>query len=438
MGQNSQSGQFGFGLQGSKGAAAAATRFARLRSGGLGGDRSLLVPDAEIGGNRDVPNAYLGPVGFSGDIEFYPRMQMISLLLYGVLGAKASSNSAGTNEVQTITTTGTPTGGTFTLTYKGATTTPIAYNAAAATIDTALEALATLEAGEVTCSGGALPTAVVVTFTGESAATNVSALTVDYSGLTGGTTPTVVVTQTTPGEGNIGTHVITPANTIPWLSMEERQGVDLESFRYTDGKVNTLRLEAEANGYLMGSAGLIALNGESGFTAQSAPDWDETPMIVGSSITVSFDGNDLHGRSFNLEFGNNIETDDFRLGSLFMFDAVAKRRALTAGISYRPEDSDIWKQAMWGAANIDTPRGGPAYRGPLTISIETYETIGNEVAGTPYSLTIEVPEATLAPFKISPSGDDVIGTDIEITAVRPDADIPLCTATVVNDLADVN
>jgi hypothetical protein len=45
------------------------------------------------------------------------------------------------NEVQRITITGTPTGGTFTLTFQGNTTAPIAYNASAATVVAALEAL---------------------------------------------------------------------------------------------------------------------------------------------------------------------------------------------------------------------------------------------------------------------------------------------------------
>lgn len=82
MGFSSQSGQVGLGVQSIKGTPVAATTFARLRSGGLGAERSLLIPDPEIGGNRDVPQAYLGPVGFGGDIDFYPRMNMLAQLMY--------------------------------------------------------------------------------------------------------------------------------------------------------------------------------------------------------------------------------------------------------------------------------------------------------------------------------------------------------------------
>ena len=71
----------------------------------------------------------------------------------------------GANEQQTVTVTGTPTGGTFTLTYAGATTAAIPFGATSAQVVTALEALPNIGAGNVTGSGGALPgTPVVITF----------------------------------------------------------------------------------------------------------------------------------------------------------------------------------------------------------------------------------------------------------------------------------
>src|SRR5215217_5547460 len=71
----------------------------------------------------------------------------------GVLLASAAA-LGGANEQQTVTITGTPTGGTFTLTYAGATTAAIAYNAAAAAVTTALEALPNIGPGNVLTSGG--------------------------------------------------------------------------------------------------------------------------------------------------------------------------------------------------------------------------------------------------------------------------------------------
>lgn len=112
---------------------------------------------------------------------------------YGPYGGRA-------NEMQTVTITGGPTGGTFTLTWDGETTAAIAYNAAASAVQTALEALSNVNAGDVTCAGGALPgTPVTVTFAGRYAGKNVPQMTAASGSLTGGTTPTVTVSTTTAG-----------------------------------------------------------------------------------------------------------------------------------------------------------------------------------------------------------------------------------------------
>jgi phage tail sheath protein FI len=104
-----------------------------------------------------------------------------------------------TNEVQTVSISGTPTGGTFTLTFNGQTTSSIAYNASASTVQTALQALSTIGSGNAVVSGGPGPgTAWVVTFQGTLQHTNVPAMTATSS-LTGGTSPAVAVAVTTEG-----------------------------------------------------------------------------------------------------------------------------------------------------------------------------------------------------------------------------------------------
>lgn len=106
------------------------------------------------------------------------------------------------DELQTVTITGTPTGGTFTLTFDGQTTAGIAYNAAAAAVQSALEALSNIAVGDVTVAGGPGPgTPYTVTFTGAYAGTDVAVMTASGASLTGGTSPAVAVTTTTAGGG---------------------------------------------------------------------------------------------------------------------------------------------------------------------------------------------------------------------------------------------
>lgn len=101
-----------------------------------------------------------------------------------------------TNEVQTVTITGAPTGGTFTLTYSGQTTANISYSASSGQVQAALASLSTIGRGNVSVSGNG---PYRVTFQGTLAATDVAAMTASGTGLTGGTTPGVTVTTPVTG-----------------------------------------------------------------------------------------------------------------------------------------------------------------------------------------------------------------------------------------------
>lgn len=142
-------------------------------------------------------------------VRYVPLMQnnlvMRGNLLYTQTGARVVADpgytgtgalNAGTPEVQTVTITGAPTGGTFTLTYNGFTTTPLAFNASAGTVQNALTALPNIDTGEVTVTG-ANGGPYTVTFLAELG--NVAQMTASGAGLTGGTTPAVAVATTTQG-----------------------------------------------------------------------------------------------------------------------------------------------------------------------------------------------------------------------------------------------
>lgn len=93
------------------------------------------------------------------------------------------------NATNTLTITGTPTGGTWTATVGGQTTAGIAYNAIAAAVKSAIEALSTVGTGNSVVGGGPGPgTPWTVQLTGPAGG---QALTVSGAGLTGGTSPAI-------------------------------------------------------------------------------------------------------------------------------------------------------------------------------------------------------------------------------------------------------
>lgn len=339
MGFSSQTGHLGMKTQAVKGTyldpgAVAPNQglFIKTRSGALGGTRELLVPDPEIGGNRDVPDAQLGPMAFSGEFDAYLRMEMLAFLLKGVLGTAAA-----------------PTG-----------TAPTGY-----------------------------------------------------------------------------THTITPSDTtLPWLSVEEKIGNTYEAFKYTDAIINSFHMEADANGYLSGTFGLIALTQQllGSPTAIGTQRRDDSGLLVGTNILVTYGGTTLPAKSFSLDVTNNTEDDDFRLGSFFLGDLTPKRRELTMGVTIRPQDSTLWRQAMYGAPGATTPQGQTT-KSQVVVTIASYEDIPGATAGVKYSATFTIPQAIIAPFTPEPSGDDVLDHDLEIRAVRPSAGTPILTAAIKNSLA---
>ncbi len=124
------------------------------------------------------------------------------------VNANAVLNRPAANEVQSLSVSGTPTGGTFTLSFGGQTTAPIPFNANAAALRGALESLSTIGAGNVnvvvTGGLGRLPGGTAaITFQEQLAGQDVALLTADPSGLTGGTNPTFAIAETTKGVGSL-------------------------------------------------------------------------------------------------------------------------------------------------------------------------------------------------------------------------------------------
>lgn len=135
-------------------------------------------------------------------------------IIEGSTGApllNAGAPTAGTNEVQTLTIGGTPTGGTFKLALDGWATAAITWSATNSTllanINTALDALVNGAASAIVATAGTLTAGigtVVLTFSGPPLSKRaVNTMTVFDNSLTG-TSPTLAIAETTPGVNATG------------------------------------------------------------------------------------------------------------------------------------------------------------------------------------------------------------------------------------------
>ena len=327
MGFSSQAGQVIFRTQAVQGTYQADTATAGvsmfLRSGSLGPSRELMIPDPEIGGGRDVVDATLGAVSWSGDYEFYCRLDSAMTLIKAALG-----------------------------------------------------------------------TAGVTTTTG------------------------------------VSTHTITPSDgVLPYLSIEETIGANMETFQYTDCVVNTLHLECDANGYVMGTVGIIAAKQTAGNTRAASPLADASPLMVGTNVSITYNAVTLPAKNFSLDINNNFEDDDYRLGSFYIGDLTPKRREVTASFGIRESSSALWRSAVYGTSAATAP-GGLTTKQQLVLTATSYEDISGSTPLTKYSLAITIPKFALTPYSLSVSGDDVIESDLSGQALRPAVATPILTAVV--------
>jgi hypothetical protein len=174
-------------------------------------------------------------------------------LLWLFHGAETVS-VAGTNEVQTLTMAGTPTGGSTVLVYDGRTTATVAFNSAAAAVQTALEALPNIGTGGVVATGGPWPgTPIVLTFSGSFTAKrphpNITSPASGATGnlLTGGATPQVNVVETTPGVNAKHDFTGTGASGFFLTWCQSVGSATTQKHRYGDGRIGAVTFDVGRN-----------------------------------------------------------------------------------------------------------------------------------------------------------------------------------------------
>ncbi|GAB2970253.1 phage major capsid protein [Nocardioides montaniterrae] len=166
-----------------------------------------------VSGEKAVTDSGFDFTGFAADPRLRPTLKMTTdtqgrpLWVDGTQAGLAGGNLIGFpayynrgvsgsyrrsgNLVQVITITGTPTGGTFTISGNGATSAPIAYNAASSAVQTAVRTLGGPFANATVAGSAGGPYTVTLGTTGVAT----GPLRADGSALTGGTSPAAVVAQ---------------------------------------------------------------------------------------------------------------------------------------------------------------------------------------------------------------------------------------------------
>lgn len=353
-------------------------------------------------GNLSAPPKLIDGYAPSANLALraYPNLLVPLMALAGYVPTITEGN--GTNEVQTLTVTGTPTGGTFTLTFSGEVSPAIAYNATAAQVQTALESMRAFRPGDVVCAGTALPAgSITITFRGRYACTNVAALVPTSTGLTGGSTPAAAIASTTSGA--TGSVVDPDGAGVPadafLVTFAKRSGAPAKTAQIIAGYPEH-GTYIQGNGFGVSSIGLTAtgeLTAEfMGLYARRVADPSYTPAFDSSAIhpirrgdiRLDWLSGSAYSQDFSLQIANGIERGD-HLGIQSYYPKVLEHMGMgpktTGSISKRtldPDDLDALIDAGTFAASVrwvsDSPIGATGKHYSVFAEFPACQVVGGD------------------------------------------------------------
>lgn len=312
----------------------------------------------------------------------------LAWLLWMFHGAESVS-PAGTNTVQTLTMTGTPTGGTVTLALDGRPTTTIPFNATNGQVDAALETLPNLGVGQVTVTGGAWPgTAMVVTFDGPATQKRPWPLiTLQANALTGGTSPTVTPVTSTPGIN--ATHTTTASGSVGfWLTWCQTIGATtIQRLKMNDGRIGSLTIEASTGAKAMRvTPNLIFIDPAEAYTTDPTQGMPTAPVMFytegagGYQIdNTVFTGQTQFQVTLNLDlspvYGDNVTPFDLQRGNV----------GATIAASVLMDDTMLarWNTWIYGTASPTAgtkPLGRIPPVGSYSCNLLKKDSAGNTIA----------------------------------------------------------
>lgn len=339
------------------------------------------------------------------------------------------------DEVQTLSSD--RTGGTFTLTHETNTTTALAWNATAATIEAALEALAHLDPGDVVCTGGGLPTDVLITFGGAQAGADVSAITVTDSG-TGGTA--VSIAETTAGVAEDGQTITT---TIPGVAQRAfalnhsiniaRGGADQPQVHVwwlalvaADSGKNITATMADADGQHTWAAHLLVIRnadtsdpleteGTEVVGSDTGSVWGAVTPATSGSVTLAIAAKALASGSYYTAATEFTTPNGYTTGALAESDAMLLATFISGSLSTAEEQPE---QINWGTTEAFA-------LGLITIKPATAAASGSDlfavVDGVDKSTWIDIGTAAGSMFEVLeldlgslPVGAVMTGVSIEL------------------------
>jgi hypothetical protein len=209
-------------------------------------------------------------------------------------------------------------------------------------------------------------------------------------------------------------HNFTASGTLPWLSIKKNVSTNIETFDYTDCKIEGFTLDINASEPCTASFDIVGISDKVGSTP--TPTYETAPILIASKATINIGGTAVSVKNCSIEYKNNLDNEDYRVGTRFLGDITEKRRDLDIKLDIVLDTtSKLYRKSFYGTASATTA-GFDVYADRLDVIIDSPTVIGTSVLT--HKILIQIKNCVFMAAPVPASGDDLVVIPLELKATK--------------------
>jgi len=214
-------------------------------------------------------------------------------------------------------------------------------------------------------------------------------------------------------------HNFTPlvSGSLPWISIKKSISDDAEVMHYTDCKVEGFSIEVNESEFCTAKFDIVGISDAGGSGA--VPDFEDAPLLVATKAAINIGGVAVSAKKVSLDWKNNLDSGDFRVGARTLGDIAEKRRELDIKMDIVLDmTSNLYKKAFWGSAGASSA-GFTVNAESVDIILESPSLIST--SALPYKILFQIKNAVFMAAPTPASGDDLVVIPLELKATKSGA-----------------
>jgi hypothetical protein len=212
-------------------------------------------------------------------------------------------------------------------------------------------------------------------------------------------------------------HNFVASGVLPWLSVKKTVAEDIQIFDYTDCKVEGFQIDVNSSEPATAKFDIVGISDAIG-TAPSE-NYESSPMLIAVSATVNIGGVAVSAKKVSINYKNNLENSDFRVGSRFLGDITEKRREIDLSMDIVLDTtSELYRKSFYGTAAASSA-GFSVYSDRVDIVLSSPTNIGT--SALPYKILITIKNAVFMAAPTPAKGDELVVIPLELKATKSGA-----------------